>query len=116
MKISRKKIEVKMAEHGLSVADVAKMLGVTRQNIFLILKRGTCIRRTAENISNVLGCTIEDITPSGATSIVEIQEMKQLVYGMLKAMLSEDAYQCVCSALDMLLAMYELNELEEDKT
>jgi plasmid maintenance system antidote protein VapI len=60
MKINKDKIELIIAKKGLSYADVAKKIGMTRQNFSHIKCRGTCTPKTAVRIAKGLGVELEE--------------------------------------------------------
>ena len=62
MKISARKIEIRLAEKGMSKIDLAKSCEISRQNISTILRRGTCEPKTAGKLASGLGLTVKDIT------------------------------------------------------
>jgi len=64
LKISRQKIEIILAEKNLKVVEVAKIMGMTRQNFSAIKNRGTCTPTTAGRIAKGLGVTVEEIIES----------------------------------------------------
>lgn len=61
MKISAVKIEMLLAEQGITKAALAQKCGLARQNISTIVRRGTCEPRTAGKLAAGLGVTVADI-------------------------------------------------------
>lgn len=64
MRISKQKIEVLMVKQGLTLTELAKRSGVSRQNLATIRTRETCQTGTAARLCVGLGCSIDDIIPS----------------------------------------------------
>ncbi len=63
MVIDAQKVELIIAERGITKAQLAKKAGFARQNISAILKRGTCEPRTAGKLAGGLGVSVADILP-----------------------------------------------------
>ena len=61
MKISKRKIELIMAQKFASVSELAKLSGVSRQNISTVVRRGTCRPLTAAKLARALGVDPADI-------------------------------------------------------
>lgn len=61
MKINATKIEMLLAEQGLTKTALAEKCGMARQNISTIVRRGTCEPKTAGKLAAGLGITIEEI-------------------------------------------------------
>lgn len=61
MNINLSKLEVLLAERGMTKAKLADSCGMSRQSISTILKRGTCEPRTAGKLAAGLGVSVEDI-------------------------------------------------------
>lgn len=61
MNIDKLRIEVILAEQGISKAALADRCGVTPQNLYTIVKRGTCHPKTAGKIAAGLGVSVSDI-------------------------------------------------------
>ena len=55
MKISKDKIDLIMANKGLTAVEVSKRSGISRQNFSTIKLRGTCTAPTAFKIAKGLG-------------------------------------------------------------
>lgn len=64
MRISKQKIEVAMIEQGLTLTELSKRSGVSRQSLATIRSRETCQPGTAAKICAGLGCSIRDIVPA----------------------------------------------------
>lgn len=65
MYIDGLKIEMFLAEQGLTKAALADKCGISRQNISTIVRRGTCEPKTAGKLARGLGVEIEDILKKG---------------------------------------------------
>lgn len=65
MYIDGLKIEMLLAEQGLTKAALAGKCGISRQNISTIVRRGTCEPKTAGKLARGLGVEIEDILKKG---------------------------------------------------
>lgn len=63
MNISADKIEMLLAENGWTRKDLAEKSGICRQNISIIVRRGTCAPKTAGKLAAGLGVPIADILP-----------------------------------------------------
>lgn len=61
MRIDAQKIEIILAQQGITKALLAKNCGLSRQNISTILQRGTCEPRTAGKLANGLGVPLSKI-------------------------------------------------------
>ena len=61
MEISREKINILLAEKGMSKKELSENCGISRQNISTIIRRGTCEPITAGKIAAGLGVTVNDI-------------------------------------------------------
>jgi len=61
MKINFSKVELIMANAGLTAVKLAELSGVSRQNISTIKLRGTCHPMTAAKLARGLGCGVADI-------------------------------------------------------
>lgn len=61
MRISRNKIELLLAEKGLSQKMLADKSGVRRQAISAILRHQTCTPRTAGKLADGLGVPVAEI-------------------------------------------------------
>ena len=61
MNINVIKIEILLAERGMTKAALADNCGVSRQNISTIIRRGTCEPRTAGKLAAGLGVDVADI-------------------------------------------------------
>lgn len=61
MVIDVQKVELIIAERGITKTQLARKAGFVRQNISAILKRGTCEPRTAGRLAAGLGVPVVDI-------------------------------------------------------
>lgn len=61
MNINVIKIEIILAEKGMTKAALADSCGVCRQNISTIIRRGTCEPRTAGKLAAGLGVAVSEI-------------------------------------------------------
>lgn len=61
MKIDMSKIEVILAQQGITKTTLAERCGLSRQNVSTILQRGTCEPRTAGKLANGLGVPLSEI-------------------------------------------------------
>ena len=61
MKLNKQKILLLLAQQGLTKAALAELAGVARQNISIILGRGTCTPATAGKLAKGLGVPVADI-------------------------------------------------------
>ena len=61
MKIDKLRIEVILAEQGTTKAALAARCGFTPQNLYTIIRRGTCEPKTAGKIAAGLGVIVSDI-------------------------------------------------------
>lgn len=61
MNISVIKIEILLAERGMTRKDLADACGISRQNISIVLRRGTCEPLTAGKLAAGLGVHVTDI-------------------------------------------------------
>ena len=61
MNISKSKIEIFMAAKGINSTELAKVSGISRQNLSTIKNRGTCIPETAGKIARGLGVDVREI-------------------------------------------------------
>lgn len=61
MRINTGKIELLLAQQGMTKKDLAERCGIARNNISTIVRRGTCEPRTAGRLAAGLGITVEEI-------------------------------------------------------
>jgi DNA-binding Xre family transcriptional regulator len=61
MKISPFRIEVILAEQGITKSTLALKCGISRQNISTIIRRGTCEPKTAGKLAMGLGISLSEI-------------------------------------------------------
>ena len=65
MTINAKKIETMLAQRCMTKAALAQSCGISRQNISIVIRRGTCEPRTAGKIAAGLGVQVEEILKEG---------------------------------------------------
>ena len=61
MQLDTFKLNVILAERGMSKADLAKICGISRQNISTLFTRGTCWPKTAGKVAEALGVDVTEI-------------------------------------------------------
>lgn len=61
MTIDATRIELLLADRGLTKAALAKNCGISRQNISTIIRRGTCEPKTAGRLAAGLEVPVENI-------------------------------------------------------
>lgn len=61
MTINTIRIEMLLAERGLTKAAYAQNCGISRQNVSTILRRGTCEPKTAGRLATGLGVPVAEI-------------------------------------------------------
>lgn len=61
MRINNERIEAILAEQGITKAVLAERCGISRQNISIITRRGTCEPRTAGKLAAGLGVPVSEI-------------------------------------------------------
>ena len=61
MNINVAKIDILLAERGMTKKDLAGECGISRQNISTIVRRGTCEPKTAGKLASGLGVPVTDI-------------------------------------------------------
>ena len=61
MKVNTNKVKLILAEQELTMTAFAQNSGVSRQNISIILGRGTCTPATAGKLAKGLGVPVADI-------------------------------------------------------
>ena len=61
MQINTNKVQLLLAEQGMLKTDLATKSGICRQNISIILGRGTCAPATAGKIAKALGVSVAEI-------------------------------------------------------
>lgn len=61
MKLDCLKIEMTLAENGLSKSQYAERCKISRQNLSTILRRGSCEPATAGKLANGLGVPVREI-------------------------------------------------------
>lgn len=61
MNIDKIRIEMILAEQGITKAELSSRCGVSRQNISTIVRRGTCEPKTAGKLAAGLGVPVSEI-------------------------------------------------------
>lgn len=61
MKINKKKIDLLLAERMLTIAELADLIGVSRQMIYYVEKKSSVQPKTAGKIAAALGVPVLDI-------------------------------------------------------
>lgn len=61
MMIDTHKIDTILAEQGITKAILSDRSGISRQNISIITKRGSCEPRTAGRLATALGVSVAEI-------------------------------------------------------
>lgn len=61
MTINTQRIEIMLAERGLTKAAYAESCGISRQNISTIIRRGTCEPKTAGKLAAGLSLPVAEI-------------------------------------------------------
>ncbi len=61
MKLDCLRIEMALAEKGLSKSQYAERCKISRQNLSTILRRGSCEPATAGKLANGLGVSVSEI-------------------------------------------------------
>ena len=61
MTINTQRIEVMLAERGLTKAALAEVCGISRQNVSTIIRRGTCEPKTAGKLAAGLEVPVAEI-------------------------------------------------------
>lgn len=67
MKIDTGKVEIILAEQGISKKMLSERCGVSRQSISVILRRGTCEPKTVGKLAEGLGINVKEIISGGKT-------------------------------------------------
>ncbi len=65
MKLDVRTIKVYMANKRMTVAELARLMGIARQNLSTILTRGTCSIVNAGRIADALNVDVEEIVLEG---------------------------------------------------
>lgn len=65
MNINAAKIELLLAKRGMTKAALADRCGICRQNISIVIRRGTCEPKTAGKLAKGLGVPVDDIISEG---------------------------------------------------
>ena len=61
MKLNTAKIKMILAEQEMTRGELADICGICRQNVSVILNRGTCEPKTAGKIAKGLGVSVAEI-------------------------------------------------------
>lgn len=61
MTINTQRIDVMLAERGLTKAALAESCGISRQNVSTVIRRGTCEPKTAGRLAAGLGVPVAEI-------------------------------------------------------
>lgn len=61
MTINTQRIELMLAERGMTKAALAESCGISRQNVSTIIRRGTCEPKTVGKLAAGLGVPVADI-------------------------------------------------------
>ena len=61
MTIDTQRIELILAERGMTKAGLAENCGISRQNVSTIIRRGTCEPKTAGKLAAGLGVPVTEI-------------------------------------------------------
>lgn len=61
MFLNTKRIEMILAEKGMTKTEFAKNCGISRQNISILIRRGTCEPKTAAKLASGLGIPVGEI-------------------------------------------------------
>lgn len=66
MYVKSKRIEILLAEQGLTKAELSGRCGISRQSISTIIRRGTCEPRTAGKLATGLGVPLTAIVDASS--------------------------------------------------
>lgn len=61
MLLNTKRIETVLAEKGMTKTELSKNCGISRQNISILIRRGTCEPKTANKLASGLGIPVSEI-------------------------------------------------------
>lgn len=61
MTINTRRVEMLIAELGLTKKTLAENCGISAQNVSTIIRRGTCEPKTAGKLASGLGVSVEEI-------------------------------------------------------
>ncbi len=61
MFLNTKRIEMILAEKGMTKTELSKNCGISRQNISILIRRGTCEPKTAAKLASGLGIPVGEI-------------------------------------------------------
>ena len=59
--VSKRKVLLILAERGMSIGDLAERAGFKRNNLSLLLSRGSCLPPTAGRLATALGVSVRDV-------------------------------------------------------
>ena len=65
MIINTQRIELMLAERGMTRTALAASCGISRQNVSTIIRRGTCEPKTAGKLAAGLGVSVAEIIKEG---------------------------------------------------
>lgn len=68
MTLNVQRIEAMLAERQMTKSALACGSGISRQNLSIVLQRGTCEPKTAGKLAAGLGVSVGDITAFGSQS------------------------------------------------
>lgn len=68
MTLNTFKLDVMLAERGMSKAELARRCGISRQNISTLFSRGTCEPRTVGKLAAGLGVEVTEIVKSSESA------------------------------------------------
>lgn len=66
MNVDAKKIETFLAERGMTKAELAKICGISRQNISTLVRRGTAEPKTVGRLAAGLEVSVGEILKAGS--------------------------------------------------
>lgn len=61
MKLNVRRIKIILAEREMTITALAESCGISRQNVSLIIRRGTCGPKTAGKLARGLGVPVEEV-------------------------------------------------------
>ena len=65
MKLSKARVMVILAERGMSVKDLAGVMGIQPSNLSALLNRGGCMAPTAGKVARALDVPVQEIIVEG---------------------------------------------------
>lgn len=72
MKLDQKRIVEVMGEKNISMTEIAKRVGCSRQYISAVFERGTCAFKTATKIATAMDIPVHEIVASGQALKAEL--------------------------------------------